>query len=70
MASATQLGYLGLSVSNVDEWERFVAQILGLQANGRDDAGRLLALQPTPPLIGLRGDAAGSQAPASLHAPG
>jgi len=32
MTSVTQLGYLGLSVSNVDEWERFATQILGLQA--------------------------------------
>ena len=36
MTSVTQLGYLGLSVSNVDEWERFAMQVLGLQSNGRD----------------------------------
>lgn len=41
MTSVTQLGYLGLSVSNVDEWERFAAQVLGLQPNGRDDDGSL-----------------------------
>ena len=41
MASVTQLGYLGLSVSDVNEWERFATQILGLQANGRDDDGSL-----------------------------
>ena len=41
MASVTQLGYLGLGVSNVDEWERFAMQVLGLQANGRDDDGSL-----------------------------
>ena len=41
MTSVTQLGYLGLSVGNVDEWERFAAQILGLQANGRDADGSL-----------------------------
>ena len=36
MTSVTQLGYLGLSVSNVDEWERFAMQVLGLKSNGRD----------------------------------
>ena len=32
MTSVTQLGYLGLSVSNVDDWERFASEILGLQS--------------------------------------
>jgi len=41
MMSVTQLGYLGLSVSNVDDWERFATQILGLQANGREADGSL-----------------------------
>src|SRR3712207_4168570 len=41
MASVTQLGYLGLSVSNVDEWERFATQVLGLQSNGRVADGTL-----------------------------
>ncbi|MCS6926791.1 MAG: biphenyl-2,3-diol 1,2-dioxygenase [Candidatus Binatia bacterium] len=41
MAAVTQLGYLGLSVSNVDEWERFAESILGLQSNGRDGDGSL-----------------------------
>ena len=41
MTSVTQLGYLGLSVSNVDEWERFAGQVLGLQGNGRDADGSL-----------------------------
>src|SRR5436309_7291388 len=41
MMSVTQLGYLGLSVSNVDEWERFATQTLGLQVNGRDPDGSL-----------------------------
>jgi biphenyl-2,3-diol 1,2-dioxygenase len=31
MASVTQLGYLGLNVSNLAEWERFAAEVLGLQ---------------------------------------
>ncbi len=39
MTSVTQLGYLGLSVRDVNEWERFATQILGLQANGRDADG-------------------------------
>src|SRR5690242_7185224 len=41
MASVTQLGYLGLSVSNPDQWEQFAAQVLGLQPNGRDPDGSL-----------------------------
>jgi catechol-2,3-dioxygenase len=42
MASVTQLGYLGLSVRNVNQWEQFAAQVLGLQPNGRDPDGSLL----------------------------
>src|SRR5215471_8634045 len=41
MASVTQLGYLGLSVRDVDQWEQFAAQVLGLQPNGRDPDGSL-----------------------------
>lgn len=41
MTSVTQLGYLGLSVRDVNEWERFAANILGLQPNGRDPDGSL-----------------------------
>lgn len=41
MERVTQLGYLGIGVSDVDAWERFATQILGLQANGRDDDGAL-----------------------------
>lgn len=41
MLSVTQLGYLGLSVSNVDKWERFATSVLGLQANGREADGSL-----------------------------
>jgi 2,3-dihydroxyethylbenzene 1,2-dioxygenase len=39
MASVTQLGYLGLSVSDVDAWERFATETLGPQVNGRDADG-------------------------------
>jgi biphenyl-2,3-diol 1,2-dioxygenase len=42
MASVTQLGYLGLNVKDLAEWERFAADILGLQSAGRDSAGALL----------------------------
>lgn len=31
MASVTQLGYLGLNVSNLGEWEKFATEVLGLQ---------------------------------------
>ena len=41
MERVTQLGYLGLSVKDVDEWERFAVDILGLQPNGRDEDGSL-----------------------------
>ena len=41
MASVTQLGYLGLGVKDVDEWERFASDVLGLQPNGRTDDGSL-----------------------------
>lgn len=41
MASVSQLGYLGLSVKDVDEWERFASEVLGLQPNGRDEDGSL-----------------------------
>src|SRR5690242_679282 len=41
MASVTQLGYLGLSVKDPNQWELFAAQVLGLQPNGRDPDGSL-----------------------------
>jgi len=41
MASVAQLGYLGLNVSNIDEWEHFATRILGLQSNGHDPDGSL-----------------------------
>jgi len=42
MASVTQFGYLGLSVSDINAWERFATQTLGLQISGREDDGTLL----------------------------
>lgn len=42
MARVTQFGYLGLSVSDIDAWERFATQTLGLQISGREDDGTLL----------------------------
>jgi biphenyl-2,3-diol 1,2-dioxygenase len=41
MASVTQLGYVGLSVNNVEEWENFATNVLGLQSNGIDSEGNL-----------------------------
>src|SRR5262249_60872736 len=41
MASVTQLGYLGLSVDNVDQWEHFAGDVLGLQPGERDPDGWL-----------------------------
>jgi biphenyl-2,3-diol 1,2-dioxygenase len=42
MASVTQLGYLGLSVSKLGEWEKFATNVLGLQLAGKTDDGALL----------------------------
>ncbi len=41
MASVSQLGYLGLSVRDLNQWEQFAAQVLGLQPNGYDPDGAL-----------------------------
>ena len=41
MASVTQLGYVGISVSNLEEWEHFATEVLGLQSNGVGDDGNL-----------------------------
>jgi 2,3-dihydroxyethylbenzene 1,2-dioxygenase len=42
MANVTQLGYLGLSVSDVDAWKRFATETLGLQVNGWEADGAVL----------------------------
>src|ERR1043166_4858262 len=42
MASITQFGYLGISVSDINAWEQFATQTLGLQISGREDDGTLL----------------------------
>lgn len=42
MASVTQLGYLGLTVSKLDAWEKFATGVLGLQLAGRTADGALL----------------------------
>ena len=41
MSSVTQLGYLGIGVSDLAVWERFATQTLGLQNNGHDADGTL-----------------------------
>ena len=41
MASVTQLGYVGISAKDVDEWERFSREMLGLQISGRETDGTL-----------------------------
>lgn len=47
MSEVSQLGYIGLGSSNVDEWERFGADKLGLQPHpaGRDVDGTLFLRQ-------------------------
>ena len=57
MASITQLGYVGISAKDVDEWERFATETLGLQISGKEPDGTLFlrmdeyqyrfAVQPT-----------------------
>lgn len=42
MTGVTQLGYLGLEVSNLDEWERFATEVLGLQVAGNGADGSML----------------------------
>lgn len=42
MHGVTQLGYLGIGVSDVAAWERFATETLGLQLGGREDDGTLL----------------------------
>jgi 2,3-dihydroxybiphenyl 1,2-dioxygenase len=41
MERVTQLGYLGIGVSDVDAWKRFAAHTLGLQAHDPDSDGTL-----------------------------
>jgi 2,3-dihydroxybiphenyl 1,2-dioxygenase len=42
MAGVTQLGYLGLEVSDLAEWERFATEVLGLQVAGKAPDGSML----------------------------
>jgi 2,3-dihydroxybiphenyl 1,2-dioxygenase len=42
MASVTQLGYLGFSVKDINAWEQFATNTLGLQISGREADGSLL----------------------------
>ncbi|HTY56461.1 MAG TPA: VOC family protein [Candidatus Binataceae bacterium] len=41
MASVTQLGYVGLNVSDIERWEQFATNILGFQSNGVAPDGSL-----------------------------
>lgn len=41
MVSVTQLGYLGIGVSEPGKWEEFANHVLGLQSNGKDADGSL-----------------------------
>lgn len=44
MMSITQLGYLGMNVSDMEAWERFATQTLGLQISAQDDGTRFLKM--------------------------
>lgn len=41
MASVTQLGYLGIGVSELARWEHFATEVLGLQVAGADSDGSM-----------------------------
>ena len=41
MASVTQLGYLGIGVSDLARWEHFATNVLGLEVNGADADGSM-----------------------------
>src|ERR1700687_1867385 len=42
MTSVSQLGYLGLKVSNLDAWEKFATQIMGIESVGRNENSGLM----------------------------
>src|SRR5512146_1003519 len=42
MTSVSQLGYLGFKASNLDAWETFATQILGIESLGRNENGALM----------------------------
>lgn len=44
MASVTQLGYLGLSVSDLNAWRKFATEVLGLEAADGDSGALLLRM--------------------------
>lgn len=41
MASVTQLGYLGIGVSDLARWERFATEVLGLEVSGNEPDGSM-----------------------------
>jgi biphenyl-2,3-diol 1,2-dioxygenase len=41
MASVTQLGYLGIGVSDLARWQQFASDLLGLEVNGADPDGSI-----------------------------
>ena len=41
MASVTQLGYVGISASDMDQWEKYATETLGLQLESKDEDGTL-----------------------------
>ena len=48
MASVTQLGYVGINAKDVDKWESFATNTLGLQVSGKEKKN------PIRPLIVTR----------------
>ena len=42
MASVTQLGYVGIGAKDIEQWEHYATESLGVQSNGRESDGSLL----------------------------
>ncbi len=42
MAGVTQLGYIGIGVKDIDAWEEYAQDVLGLQVSGKEEDGSLL----------------------------
>ncbi|MGE0058957.1 MAG: VOC family protein [Dehalococcoidia bacterium] len=42
MAEVTQLGYIGIGVKDIDAWEEYAQNVLGLQVSGKEEDGSLL----------------------------
>jgi 2,3-dihydroxybiphenyl 1,2-dioxygenase len=58
MSAIQALGYVGLTVSDLDRWKRFATELLGLQAVSRDDGALDLRMDTYAMRLRLTGGAA------------